>query len=75
MERIEGQGIGLRAIAKQVLMWIVHAKGQLSTAELQHALVVRPHTVKLDTDYLPSIRVLSSVCAGSPLMKKVISSV
>jgi ankyrin repeat protein len=64
MGRIEGQGTGLRAIAKQVLMWIVHAKRQLSTAELQHALAVRPHTVKLDADYLPSIGVLQSVCAG-----------
>ncbi|KAH0535997.1 hypothetical protein FGG08_007114, partial [Glutinoglossum americanum] len=64
MERIEDQGSRTRELAKRILAWIIHAKRPLSTAELQHALGVRPLTKKLDEDYLPSVRVLRSVCAG-----------
>src|SRR5215469_5157351 len=64
MERIECQGSGYRELAKQILAWIVHAKRPLSTLELRHALAVRPHMMKLDEDYLPSVKVLRSVCAG-----------
>src|SRR5947207_11374523 len=60
MERIEGQGNGLRELAKRILAWIIHAKRPLSTSELRHALAVRPRDVKLDTDYLPSVRILRS---------------
>ena len=64
MERIEGQGLHVRELAKRILGWIVHAERPLSTAELRHALSVRLGTEKLDKDYLPSIQVLRSVCAG-----------
>lgn len=64
MERIEGQGNGLRLLAKRILAWIVNAERPLSTAELRHALAVQPGAVKLNEDYLPSIKVLRSVCAG-----------
>ena len=64
MERIEDQGGRLRDLAKDILAWITHAKRPVSTAELQHALAVRPGTVKLDKDYLPGVHVLQSVCAG-----------
>jgi hypothetical protein len=64
MERIEDQGSRVRELAKRILAWIIHAKRPLSTAELQHALGVRLLTEKLDEDYLPSVQVLQSVCAG-----------
>ena len=51
-------------IAKQTLAWIIHAKRPLSTIEIQHALAVRPHCTALDADYLPSVKLLQSVCAG-----------
>ncbi|KAH0538232.1 hypothetical protein FGG08_005151 [Glutinoglossum americanum] len=64
MERIEHNGSRIRELAKRILAWIIHAKRPLSTAELQHALGVRPLTKKLDRDYIPSVQVLQSVCAG-----------
>jgi Ankyrin repeats (3 copies)/Ankyrin repeats (many copies) len=64
MKRIEDQGSRIRELAKSILAWIIYAKRPLSTAELQHALGVRPLTKKLDEDYLPSTQVLRSVCAG-----------
>ncbi|KAH0563399.1 hypothetical protein GP486_002033 [Trichoglossum hirsutum] len=64
MERIEDTGSRVRELAKDILAWIVHAKRPLSTIELQHALGVRPLTKKLDRDYLPSVQVLQSMCAG-----------
>ena len=64
MKRIEDQGSRVQELAKHILGWIIHAKRPLSTAELRHALGVRPGAEKLDEDYLPSIQVLRSVCAG-----------
>jgi ankyrin repeat protein len=64
MERINNQGIRIRGLANRILAWITHAKRPLSTAELQHALCVRPGTAGLDKDYLPSVQSLRSFCAG-----------
>ena len=64
MKRIEDQGSRVQELAKHILGWILHAKRPLSTVELRHALGVRPGTEKLDEDYLPSVQVLRSVCAG-----------
>jgi hypothetical protein len=64
MQRIEGQGEGMRELAKRTLSWIIHAKTPLSTVELRHALAVKPDTTKLDEDYLPSINILRSICVG-----------
>jgi hypothetical protein len=64
MGRIENQGDKLRALAKQILAWIVHAKRPLSITELRHAVAVRPNAVKVDIEFLPSDRTLRSVCEG-----------
>jgi hypothetical protein len=40
MERINGQKLGLKELASQVLLWITCAKRPLNTAELQCALAV-----------------------------------
>jgi hypothetical protein len=64
MERIESQEKRRRELAKQILAWIIHAKRPLFTAELQHALAVKPHMTELDEDFLPGVEVLQSVCAG-----------
>ncbi|KAI9781186.1 MAG: hypothetical protein M1839_006294 [Geoglossum umbratile] len=64
MERIEDSGSRIRELAKHILVWIIHTKRPLSTAELQHALSIRPFTKKLDGDYLPSVQALQSACAG-----------
>ncbi|CAI6334754.1 unnamed protein product [Periconia digitata] len=64
MERIERQGEHTRKLAKQILSWIVHAKRQLTTLELRHALAVRPQTTSLNEEYIPSTQLILSVCAG-----------
>src|SRR3954452_23181239 len=64
MERVVGQEKGSRNLANWILAWIIHAKRPLSTSELRHALAVRPGTTVLDKNYVPSLRVVRSVCAG-----------
>jgi ankyrin repeat protein len=64
MDRIENQGDELRALAKQILAWIIHAKRPLSITELRHAVAVRPNAVKVDIEFLPSDQTLRSVCEG-----------
>ncbi|OCL04595.1 ankyrin repeat protein, partial [Glonium stellatum] len=64
MERIKNQGTSSQELARSILAWIVHARRPLSVLEFRHALAVKPCTGKLDEDYLPSIRVVRSLCAG-----------
>ncbi|PNP57730.1 hypothetical protein FNYG_15198 [Fusarium nygamai] len=64
MERVEGQEPNSRDLAKRILAWIVHSKRSLSTLELQHALAVQPDTTALNTDFVPKIERLRSLCAG-----------
>jgi hypothetical protein len=64
MQRIEGQGHDREILAKQILSWIVHSKRPLSTLELQHALAVQENMTALDTDFLPTTKVMLSLCAG-----------
>ena len=64
VERIESQPEARKVLAKRVLSWIVYAKRQLSTLELQHALAIRPGTTKLDDEYIPKPSVIKSICAG-----------
>jgi ankyrin repeat protein len=64
IQRIESQEEGFRSLAKQVLSWITHMGRPLTTAELQHALAIKPGMVELDEDFLPEIEDLVSICAG-----------
>lgn len=64
VERINSQRAPSRDLAWRILEWIVFSKRPLSTAELQHALAVRNSTKNLDENFIPSSRVLQSVCAG-----------
>ncbi len=64
MERIEGQVSDQEELAKQVLSWITCAKRPLATSELQHALGVEVGELELDSDNLPQIEDMVSVCAG-----------
>ncbi|KAJ9419395.1 hypothetical protein FOXG_06622 [Fusarium oxysporum f. sp. lycopersici 4287] len=70
MVRIEGQAKLQTKAAKQVLSWIVNAKRPLTTLELQHALAVDPTVLNLDTDRLPQIEHMLSVCAGLVVVDK-----
>jgi hypothetical protein len=64
MERIEGQIVDAKVLAKQVLSWITCAKRTLTTFELQHALAVETGEPELDRENLPEIEDMVSVCAG-----------
>ncbi|KGO66230.1 Nucleoside phosphorylase [Penicillium italicum] len=74
MERIKGQGPENWDLAKRVMAWIIYSERPLLTEELQHVLAVRPETPatrKLDTSFLPSVRVLLSLCAGLVTIEEV----
>ena len=64
MDRIECQKAGFASLAKQTLAWIVCARRQLSTLELQCALAVEDDTSELDEENMPDIEEMISVCAG-----------
>lgn len=64
MERIAGQGKDKEELAKQVLSWITCAKRPLTTSELQHALAVEVGEPAFDSENLPQIEDMVSVCAG-----------
>ena len=64
MKRISGQEEEYRTLAIRVLSWVTHTKRPLTTAELQHACTVEIGTAELDTDFIPEIEDIVSVCAG-----------
>ena len=64
MERIEAQDADSQELAEHVLSWIIYAKRQLITAELQHALAVEVNKPELNKENLPQIEDMVSVCAG-----------
>jgi ankyrin repeat protein len=64
MERINEQRAGFQLLAKNVLSWITCAKRPLTITELQYALAVEDSDSELDTDNLPEIEDMVSVCAG-----------
>ncbi|CAM1508160.1 Fc.00g050080.m01.CDS01 [Cosmosporella sp. VM-42] len=66
MSRIKRQGPGQTdmKLAKRVLSWIVCAKRQLTTSELQRALAVRTGDSRFEEGNLIPIEDMISVCAG-----------
>lgn len=64
MERIRQQGGSYSILAHRLLMWIVHARRPLSTLEIQHALAIQPGTSRLDKAFIPSVKILKSICVG-----------
>ena len=64
IERIKGQLPNDRAIATNVLSWIIHSQRLLTTEELCHALAVKPDNKELDLDNILDVEDIVSVCAG-----------
>ncbi|KAF1950294.1 ankyrin, partial [Byssothecium circinans] len=64
IHRINSQLPGNAELAHQVLMWLVHTRRNLTTAELREALAVKPGMTEIDPDDLEDIESLVSVCAG-----------
>ncbi|EOA91444.1 uncharacterized protein SETTUDRAFT_66989, partial [Exserohilum turcica Et28A] len=63
MKRIEGQLTGDYELAKRVLSWITYAKRPLTTTEICCALAVEPDEAGLDSENIPYVEDLLSVCA------------
>ncbi|KAM0255032.1 hypothetical protein ACHAQJ_006180 [Trichoderma viride] len=70
MERIKGQKPGFRCLAESTLSWLCHAKRQLTTIELQHALAVNIELdsgnipQEFDDDSIPGTELIVSTCCG-----------
>ncbi|KAH8702902.1 ankyrin repeat domain-containing protein [Phaeosphaeriaceae sp. PMI808] len=64
IQRIEGQLSGDYERAKKVLSWITYAQRPLTTAEICCALAVEPEKEELDSENIPDVEDLVSVCAG-----------
>ncbi|KAL4877133.1 hypothetical protein BJY04DRAFT_230933 [Aspergillus karnatakaensis] len=64
ISRIDHQSKDLQALARQTLPWLAYSQRALTSQELQHALATHPGTTELDKDYMPSISLVVSSCAG-----------
>lgn len=70
MRRIKEQKPGFRHLATNALSWLSHAKRQLKTSELQHALAVNMELDSgsipefFDADSIPEIDLIVSSCHG-----------
>ncbi|KAM0344005.1 hypothetical protein ACHAPU_007908 [Fusarium lateritium] len=64
VDRIECQEREQEHMAKQILIWITHAKRPLTMSELRHALAVEEGTIALNPDFLLDPDSIVSCCAG-----------
>ena len=63
LRRIESQEKSRQRLARKVLSWVVY-KEILSISELQHAVAVQFGKPNLDKNFIPSVEMIGSVCAG-----------
>jgi ankyrin repeat protein len=64
LDRIKGQSGSRRNLALRTLMFISHAKRNLTIDELRHALAVRMEEDDLDRDNIPSVKAILDSCHG-----------
>ncbi|KAF4983537.1 hypothetical protein FZEAL_1072 [Fusarium zealandicum] len=64
MKRIEAQFPDQAELAKDALLWIVHAKRPLETLEFRHALAVEPGAEDIEDDDLPNLQDVVTACGG-----------
>jgi ankyrin repeat protein len=64
IDRIDGQEHDDCTLAKQVLSWISYARRPLTTEELCHALAVETGDEDFDSENIPDVEDILSVCAG-----------
>jgi ankyrin repeat protein len=68
MSRIERQGDNASGLAKKTIGWIINAKRNLTTAELEHALAIELETSEFDETNITDIEQLTSYCCGLVLV-------
>ncbi|CAG8895583.1 unnamed protein product [Penicillium egyptiacum] len=68
MSRIERQGPNASGLAKKTIGWILNAKRNLTTAELEHALAIELETSEFDDTNITDIEQLTSYCCGLVLV-------
>ncbi|KAM0490737.1 hypothetical protein ACHAP8_011282 [Fusarium lateritium] len=64
MDHIEQQGLKQRSLAKEAIMWLVHAERELTVTELQHALATSELNRAVCEADLPCAARLVAWCAG-----------
>ncbi|EAU81226.2 ankyrin repeat domain-containing protein 28 [Coprinopsis cinerea okayama7 len=64
LSRIENQDPELAQLAKQVLFWLVFARGSLSLRDLQAALGVNPETYSVEKSRMPDKDSIVDLCCG-----------
>ncbi|GIJ82127.1 hypothetical protein Asppvi_000630 [Aspergillus pseudoviridinutans] len=64
MERIDDHPKERRDLAKQILGWVFYGRRPLSILELRYALAVKTQSAKVDKDYVPSTKLIRSLCLG-----------
>jgi ankyrin repeat protein len=70
LQRIKGQLDGDQELAKKVISWITFAKRPLTATEICCALAIELEDVELDSENIPNIKDLVSVCAGLVIVDK-----
>ncbi|KAJ5625445.1 hypothetical protein N7510_001754 [Penicillium lagena] len=68
MSRIERQGANASGLAKKTIGWIIHAKRNLTVAELEHALAIELESSEFDETNITDIEQLTSYCCGLVLV-------
>ena len=66
MERVDGQPVAYRKLARLAFIWIICAYRQLSFEELQHAIAISSdlEMTELDSSALVDETILTKACAG-----------
>ncbi|KAL4875006.1 hypothetical protein BJY04DRAFT_233110 [Aspergillus karnatakaensis] len=70
MRRVQSQVEEHRSLAQRVLSWISCASGNLTSAELQHAIAVENGASQLDPDNITPVDLIVVVCAGLVVVDK-----
>lgn len=75
LARIQRQPDGRKRLGMNVLLWISHAQGSLTVAELSEAMAVKPGDMSLNPRRRPSQNVMIECCMGLVTIDRESSSI
>ena len=64
LARIQRQSDGRKRLGMNVLLWMSHAKGSLTVAELSEAMAVKPGNTSVNSRHRPSQNMMIECCMG-----------